>query len=158
MISYADAVKDIVYTDTNEDWLSPCCWPNRQIHPGMGMHIVTTWMMAYSLLHMATSYCSLNLPKERTVVVDDEEEDSIDGVVGKLGSLHANTLMIPKEKDYVSTRQNGLPPLQKPEVKLLGEPKLYETSSKSTNVLPPELNDSLTLDDISKKWNNAIMQ
>ena len=40
LISFADAVKDIVYTDTNEDWLSPHGWPERQVHPGMGMHIV----------------------------------------------------------------------------------------------------------------------
>ena len=166
LISFADAVKDIVYTDTNEDWLSPHGWPERQVHPGMGMHIVSTWMIAYSLLHLATTYCSLNLSKE-TVEVDEVVEKEIEDrnkdarYEQNKRSLLATTSMIPKEKDYVPTRQNGLPPLRKPEAKLSGEPKFYQLSSKTIDVpivLPPELNDSLTLDDISEKWNNAIKQ
>lgn len=43
---------DLVYSDTNENWFSPHGWPERQLHPGMGMHIVSTWIFAYHLLHL----------------------------------------------------------------------------------------------------------
>ncbi len=33
-VSYADAVRHLVYGDTNENWFSPHGWPERQVHPG----------------------------------------------------------------------------------------------------------------------------
>ena len=60
LISYADAVKDLVYGDINETWFSSHGWPERQVHPGMSMHIVSTWLMVYNLLHLATTYCSIH--------------------------------------------------------------------------------------------------
>ena len=57
LVSYTDAVKDVVYSHTNETWFSPHGWPERQVHPGMGMHIVSTWVMAFNLLHLAGTYC-----------------------------------------------------------------------------------------------------
>lgn len=58
LISYADAVRDLVYGDTDEDWFSPNTWPERQVHPGMGMHISSMWFVAFNLLNIATAYCS----------------------------------------------------------------------------------------------------
>ena len=64
LISYADAVRHLVYGDTNENWFSPHGWPNRQVHPGMGMHISSIWTIAFNFLIMATTYCSSLIDKE----------------------------------------------------------------------------------------------
>mmetsp|Transcript_22811 Transcript_22811/g.33807 ORF Transcript_22811/g.33807 Transcript_22811/m.33807 type:complete len:614 (+) Transcript_22811:97-1938(+) len=58
-ISFADAVKHIVYGDANEDWLSPNGWPERQIHPGRGMHISSAWFILYYFLDITTNYCDV---------------------------------------------------------------------------------------------------
>lgn len=61
--SYADVVREIVYGDTKEAWLSANWWETgsfeREIHPGMGMHIASTWVIVYNLLNLVTTYCSL---------------------------------------------------------------------------------------------------
>lgn len=57
-ISYVDAVRDMVYTDTNESWFSTSGWPEIHFHPGQGMHISTVWMMAYNLFDYVLTYCS----------------------------------------------------------------------------------------------------
>jgi hypothetical protein len=81
-MSYADVVRDLVYADTYETWFSSEWWKppewmrkrkkvniketdlvfDREIHPGMGMHIASTWVVAYNLLHLTTSFCSLPTP------------------------------------------------------------------------------------------------
>jgi hypothetical protein len=69
-MSYADVVRDIVYGDSYETWFSSEWWKKaknvvsfeRQIHPGMGMHIASTWVTAYNLLHLVSSFCSLPDP------------------------------------------------------------------------------------------------
>jgi len=64
-MSYANVVRQWVYGDTRESWFSPEGWylkgkkMEREIHPGMGMHISTTWIVAYNLLNLVTTYCSL---------------------------------------------------------------------------------------------------
>jgi hypothetical protein len=63
--SYADVVRDFVYGDSHEYWFSPQGWYDeqgefaREIHPGMGMHIVAAWVVAYNFLNIITAYCSL---------------------------------------------------------------------------------------------------
>jgi hypothetical protein len=61
--SYADVVRDIVYGDTYESWFSANWWDTgnfeRDIHPGMGMHIASTWVAVYNLLNLVSTYCSL---------------------------------------------------------------------------------------------------
>lgn len=52
-------MKHIVYGDTNEDWLSPNGWPERQIHPGRGMHISSAWIILYYFLEASTNYCNI---------------------------------------------------------------------------------------------------
>jgi len=56
-ISYADAVRDFVYGDTNERWFSAKEWPKHGVHPGMGGHISMMYVVAYNLLNMVTTYC-----------------------------------------------------------------------------------------------------
>ncbi|EEC43678.1 predicted protein [Phaeodactylum tricornutum CCAP 1055/1] len=58
-VSYADVIRDLVYGDTAESWFSPEGWyvkgmsgMQREIHPGMGMHIVMVWVIAFNLLHV----------------------------------------------------------------------------------------------------------
>ncbi|KAG7372004.1 hypothetical protein IV203_018147 [Nitzschia inconspicua] len=69
-MSYADVVRDLVYGDTYETWFSSEWWKKtknvetfeREIHPGMGMHIASTWVTAYNLLELVSSFCSLPNP------------------------------------------------------------------------------------------------
>jgi hypothetical protein len=61
--SYADVVRDMVYGDTRESWFSAHWWETgsfgREIHPGMGMHIASTWVAVYNMLNLVTTYCSI---------------------------------------------------------------------------------------------------
>lgn len=64
-ISYADAVRDIVYGD-NKEWWYHANWfekgtYERAVHPHMGMHITASWIVAFYLMNLATTYCSLPL-------------------------------------------------------------------------------------------------
>jgi hypothetical protein len=69
-MSYADVIRDFVYGDTHETWFSSEWWKEtkrvvtfeREIHPGMGMHISSTWVTAYNLLHLASTFCSMPNP------------------------------------------------------------------------------------------------
>jgi hypothetical protein len=63
-MSYANVVRDLVYGDTKEAWFSPGGWYEgntmvREIHPGMGMHIVSSWVAAYTLMNLALTYCTI---------------------------------------------------------------------------------------------------
>lgn len=63
-MSYANVVRDLVYGDTKETWFSPSGWYKgntmvREIHPGMGMHIVSSWVAAYALLNLGLTYCTI---------------------------------------------------------------------------------------------------
>ena len=62
-MSYADVIRDLVYGDTSEKWFSSEWWVRkkfeRQIHPGMGMHVASIWIVAYNFLHLASTYCSM---------------------------------------------------------------------------------------------------
>jgi hypothetical protein len=65
-LSYADAVRDIVYGDTRETLFSPAGWyaakdrpMKREIHHGQGSHMSMAWIVAYYLLSTVTTHCSL---------------------------------------------------------------------------------------------------
>lgn len=63
-LSYANVVRPWVYGDTKEFWFSPEGWYEnnqmaREIHPGMGMHIISTWILSFAFLHMVTTFCSI---------------------------------------------------------------------------------------------------
>ena len=63
-MSYGDAVRDIKYGDTREWWFGPNWYEKdgaygRAVHPHMGMHISMVWVVAYNLMNLVTTYCSL---------------------------------------------------------------------------------------------------
>jgi lysophospholipase L1-like esterase len=104
-MSYADTVRDIVYGDTSESWFSADWWGTgkfeREIHPGMGMHISATWVAVYNMLNLVTTYCSLPTPH----LVDSTEYRP--GVIG-LPKLHND---VAQAKGKPQQRPSGLPPL-----------------------------------------------
>ena len=61
-VSYADAVRHLVYGSVEEAWFSPP-WVGedgweRQIHPGMGAHISMVWIFAFNILNAVVSFCN----------------------------------------------------------------------------------------------------
>lgn len=72
-LSYPSMIRHLIYGDTREEWFSPVEWYHgndggggadspaipKQNHPGMGMHIATSWMLAYYMVHVTATYCSL---------------------------------------------------------------------------------------------------
>jgi len=80
-ISYANAVRDLVYGDTREWLFSPAWYWNgkfmREIHPGQGMHTATAFIVMYNLINLATTYCSMEPWKvaegERTMLYNHTE-------------------------------------------------------------------------------------
>jgi hypothetical protein len=132
-VSYADAVRDWVYGDTHETLFSPSWYKgkggafSREIHPGQGMHMATAWMMAYNLLHVATTYCSL----EAWNVVQGE-----------------------KSMTYNHTKIPGLPELRvENQVGSLDKTKTMPRPKPAG--LPPVLSDSLNLRRVSEDWRDA---
>ena len=74
-VSYADSVRDIVYSDTTEFWFSsewyldranPSSY-NRGVHPGMGMHICMPWVIAFNFLNLFAPHCSF---QEHAAAID----------------------------------------------------------------------------------------
>ena len=63
-VSYADAVRDYVYADWQNNvvkaaWkMDPKWGAQGNIHPGMGVHIMSTWVLAYSMLQIGLETCS----------------------------------------------------------------------------------------------------
>ena len=61
-VSYADAVRHLVYGSVEETWFSSP-WVGkegweRQIHPGMGMHMSVPWVFAFNILDLIVSFCN----------------------------------------------------------------------------------------------------
>ena len=121
--SYADVVRDIVYGDTYESWLSADWWANgkfeREIHPGMGMHIASTWVTVYNMLNLVTTYCSM--PSYAHPYNINKYED---GVLG----------LPPLRKDVIHAqgkpkpRPEGLPPVLTKELQLEDITALWKQS------------------------------
>lgn len=125
-ISYADAVRELVYGDTLETFFSPRWvifrtkreseWV-RQIHPGMGMHITMTYMLLYGMLQATTTFCTLPRGFGRTS----------DGKAA-----------------YMAT--SGFPELDGKEQAHYQEPRL------PPEYLPPRMYPDLTLDTVTTQW------
>jgi len=63
-VSYTSVLDDVIYGDSQEYWFKPVGWNNRkksaeEIHPQLGMHVVSAWTVGYYLLNLVTTYCSL---------------------------------------------------------------------------------------------------
>ena len=104
-ISYADVVRDLVYGDNRESWFSSDWWStgkyDREIHPGMGMHISATLVAVYGMLNLATEFCSLPSAVELTETTEYQP-----AILG-LPSLKHD---VKQAKGKPKLRPNGLPP------------------------------------------------
>jgi lysophospholipase L1-like esterase len=133
-VSYANVVRDIVYGDTHEYWISPQGWYEseqsndmlREIHPGMGMHIISTWVLAYNLLHLTLSFCAIE-PFWNA-------------------SISANVSKLETPRKY--SARHGLP-------RLHGNPIIPGKPKPRPKGLPPPLEQGLSLENITSLWNSA---
>ena len=61
-VSYADAVRHIVYADTRETWFSSKWYENdeyvRQVHPTIGGHLSIMRVIAFNLCNSITTFCN----------------------------------------------------------------------------------------------------
>lgn len=138
-MSYADVVRDLVYADTHESWFSPSGWydataspgskeskiMSREIHPGMGMHISATWVTVYTMLHLVTTFCSLEW------------------------SQTGNSTLAPWQDDTQPLsydRRLALPPLEG-RFTVPGKPQ-----RPPRDLLPPPLDKHLSLENITELW------
>jgi lysophospholipase L1-like esterase len=140
-ISYADAIRDIRYGDTTEWWFSSNWYEGgeytRAVHPHMGMHISATWVVAYYLFNLVTTYCSL----------PEIETKPIKGIPETIHRLHAGIERSSKgEWDYDYQSINGLPPLRASKKNLEGGPR------EKPRGIPPPLTNTLSLEHISDTW------
>ena len=107
-MSYADVVRDFVYGDTYESWFSANWWEKgrfeREIHPGMGMHIASTWVVVYGLLHLTTTFCSLPVPNINDIFEYNTNE------ANKMG-LPPLRKDLPQAKGKPKRPPKGMPPI-----------------------------------------------
>jgi len=127
-LSYADAVRDWVYADTRETWLSPPGWYKngkyeKEIHPTMAMHLSMAWMVAYNSWNMASTYCSMT--------TNQQSQQNASG-----------------EIEYHATA-DGFPPLTNQHVVPSPKPRHVHQS------LPPLVTQDLSLEHVSSLWENA---
>jgi lysophospholipase L1-like esterase len=131
-MSYANVVRDIVYGDTHEFWISPQGWYNdfgkgnvmeREIHPGMAMHIMSSWVTAYTMLNLGLTYCSIEGFLADMAVADQETERPYQAI-------------------------HGLPRLRNGPV-IPGKPKGRPAG------LPPPISKSLSLENVTELWRAA---
>lgn len=117
-LSYANVVRQTVYGDTHESWFSPeGWWPSpksdvmeREIHPGMGMHISTPWVVAYNVLNLATTYCSMESFHTESAKLEYNES-----AIAKRIPLKNWFTSVPGKPQ---PPPRGLPPLLTPELRL----------------------------------------
>lgn len=138
-MSYADVVRDLVYGDTREGWFSPKGWWDanhptdskkmfREIHPSMGMHITSMWITAFSMLHLATTYCSLEWSQVET------------------GS--SESLLVHNDSEtFPYSSLLSLPQLERLHPQVIGKPR-----RPPRDVLPPLLTKDLSLETITDLW------
>jgi hypothetical protein len=129
-ISYADAVRDIVYGD-NKEWWYHSNWfekggYERAVHPHMGMHITASWIVGFYFMNLVTTYCSLpTLSKGQ----DTPEQHA---------HLHAGSEQISKPttlKGGPNQRPRGIPPILTDELSLEEISELWFDDSKKASHL-----------------------
>ncbi|KAL7532063.1 hypothetical protein ACHAXR_004407 [Thalassiosira sp. AJA248-18] len=135
-MSYGDAVRDMVYGDTKEWWFSSHWYEGgdytRAVHPHMGMHISTVWVVAFNLMNLATTYCSLPASQHH-----ETHRRHHAGVEGKSQGVW----------DYGYQPIDGLPTLRATK-DLEGGPK------QKPRGIPPPLTENLSLEHITQLWRN----
>mmetsp|Transcript_44225 Transcript_44225/g.134659 ORF Transcript_44225/g.134659 Transcript_44225/m.134659 type:complete len:699 (-) Transcript_44225:20-2116(-) len=140
-VSYANAVRDLVYRGTEEEWFSPHAWYKgrakkwtRQIHPGMSFHFSAAIVIAYNFLQLASTYCSLHSSQ----------------LYGKLDEAQQLQEVSEANWDYGYDSVNGLPGLRNGPVPKGPRPKI--------DALPPWLDRELTLETITARWNEDAVK
>lgn len=130
-VSYADVIREFVYGDTYERWFSSEWWVSggekyeRQIHPGMGMHISQIWVAAYNFLHLASSYCSMP-----TDVIDNLGNNNINEYQAGLWGLPELKRDTKEVKGKPKPRPEGLPPELTQELLLEEVTSLWKTQTE----------------------------
>jgi hypothetical protein len=106
-LSYADAVRDAVYSNTREKTFTPAQWYDesnlaagmkQQVHPGQGMHMVTAWIIAYNLFSAMVTHCGMESYK-----VKMQKGANSDGATADQTNRRATPLPI-------AVRTPGMPP------------------------------------------------
>ncbi|KAL3822186.1 hypothetical protein ACHAXA_008202 [Cyclostephanos tholiformis] len=141
-MSYGDAIRDIKYGDTREWWFTPNWYEGktgeygRAVHPHMGMHISMVWVVAYNLMNLVTTYCSLPVSTSTSTSTGGRRRGmrhhaGVDGV-----------------GEYVDANQstNGAAPRSTRE--LVGGPRRKPLG------IPPPLTPELSLEHITELWRN----
>jgi len=138
-VSYANAIRDLVFRGTDESFFSPHGWYEgpekkwtRQVHPGMSAHFVFAIVVAFNFLSVTTSFCSLY-----------SSQLDVDWVQPKNVGSGGDTV----EWDYGYRDTNGLPRLRNGPVPRGPRPKI--------DALPPLLHADLTLETITQRWRDA---
>jgi hypothetical protein len=153
-ISYADAVRDIVYGDTREWWFSSNWYEQksdtyiRAVHPNMGMHISMVWIVAYNLLNLVTIYCSLPIISTTSTTNNDKWKHQQHQRPRRWRRHHAGIERTSNGVwDYGYTNRSLLidVPLQYTK-ELVGGPK------QKPLCLPPPLTPDLSLEHITELW------
>jgi hypothetical protein len=124
-MSYADMVRDWVYGDTRESLFSPKGWYDgdgvfsREIHPGVGAHSTMAWAVAYNLLNLATTHCSM----ESGSIISDTEQRKLQLLESpEAADIPGKPLPAPK----------GLPPRLSKELSLEEVSDLWRESSEES--------------------------
>eukprot|EP00581_Thalassiosira_minuscula_P005979 CAMPEP_0183735836 /NCGR_PEP_ID=MMETSP0737-20130205/47727_1 /TAXON_ID=385413 /ORGANISM="Thalassiosira miniscula, Strain CCMP1093" /LENGTH=767 /DNA_ID=CAMNT_0025969687 /DNA_START=103 /DNA_END=2406 /DNA_ORIENTATION=+ len=141
-ISYGDAVRDLVHGDAKEWWFSSNWYEGgkyqRAVHPHMGMHISMVWVVAFNLLNLVTTYCSLpKLDEQSTLSKNQIHNRRHAGVIGNESQ---------GVWDYGYQPVGGLPNLQATK-ELVGGPKAKPRG------IPPSLTEDLSLEHVTQLWN-----
>jgi hypothetical protein len=127
-ISYADAVRDIIYGDNKEWWYHPNWFENgayqRAVHPHMGMHTSTTWIVAFYFINLVTTYCSLPAREISSLQRHSHLHAGLDQ-----DSKPTKLLGGPKQ------RPRGLPPALTDDLSLENITQLWLDGAESTNKL-----------------------
>ena len=125
--SYADVVRDIVYGDTYESWFSADWWETgkfeREIHPGMGMHIASTWVTVFNMLNLVTTYCSMS-----TIPISHTISNYEEGLFG----LPKLRLDVAQAKGKPKPHPKGLPPVLTKDLLIEDVTSLWKEAEENT--------------------------
>ncbi|KAL7548471.1 hypothetical protein ACHAWF_011785 [Thalassiosira exigua] len=135
-MSYAEAVRDLVYGDTREWWLSSQWYEGgkytRAVHPHMGSHISMVWVVAFNLVNLVTTYCSL--PS-----------------LGRGQSYRRQHAGVPSSSEGKWDYGYGLPPIDGLP-NLRGDKPLEGGPRRKPRGIPPPLTPDLSLEQITRLW------
>lgn len=141
-ISYADAVRQIVYADTRESWFSSDWYDNeanfiRQIHPGLGVHVSMMYVIAFNLLNALTIFCNEEAAyvRREPFVKPIKYADEFNNYYGE-------------ERVYMYRGEEGVPGVDRFN-------ELLKWPAPIPHGIIPELNSKLKIQDVSSLWKRS---